>query len=95
MFPGVRKKAFGQVVKDQKEGQVALEKARGETPARRNFHNAAKIIGDNPNLLELRALQSLADSGGSTHVLGLPKNSILPPRTARSKPTRFAAPEQE
>jgi regulator of protease activity HflC (stomatin/prohibitin superfamily) len=35
MFPGEMKKAFAQVVKAQKEGQAALEKARGETAATR------------------------------------------------------------
>lgn len=76
MFPGEMKKAFSQVVKAQKEGQAALEKARGETAALRNLANAAKMIEDNPNLLQLRALQSLADSGGNTLVLGLPSNTL-------------------
>ena len=76
MFPGEMKKAFAQVVKAQKEGQAALERARGETAALRNLANAAKMIEDNPNLLQLRALQSLADSGGNTLVLGLPGNSV-------------------
>jgi hypothetical protein len=30
----------------------------------------------NPNLLQLRALQALADSSGNTLVLGLPNGSI-------------------
>jgi len=76
MFPGEMKKAFSQVVKAQKDGQAALEKARGETAALRNLANAAKMIEDNPNLLQLRALQSLADSGGNTLVLGLPGNMV-------------------
>lgn len=77
MFPGEMKKAFAQVVKAQKEGQAALEKARGETAALRNLANAAKMIEDNPNLLQLRALQSLTDTGNNTLVLGLP-NQVLP-----------------
>lgn len=77
MFPGEMKKAFSQVVKAQKEGQAALERARGETAALRNLANAAKMIEDNPNLLQLRALQTIADSGGNTLVLGVP-NAILP-----------------
>jgi regulator of protease activity HflC (stomatin/prohibitin superfamily) len=68
MFPGEMKKAFAQVVKAQKDGQAALEKARGET--------AARMMDDNPNLLQLRALQAFADSGGNTLVLGLPNGSI-------------------
>jgi regulator of protease activity HflC (stomatin/prohibitin superfamily) len=77
MFPGEMKKAFAQVIKAQKEGQAALERARGETAALRSLANAARIMDDNPNLLQLRALQSLADSSGNTLVLGLP-NGALP-----------------
>jgi regulator of protease activity HflC (stomatin/prohibitin superfamily) len=77
MFPGEMKKAFAQVVKAQKEGQAALERARGETAALRSLANAARMMDDNPNLLQLRALQSLADSSGNTLVLGLP-NSLVP-----------------
>ncbi len=76
MFPGEMKKAFAQVVKAQKDGQAALEKARGETAALRSLANAARMMDDNPNLLQLRALQALADSGGNTLVLGMPNGSI-------------------
>jgi len=72
MFPGEMKKAFSQVVKAQKEGQAALERARGETAALRNLANAAKTIDDNPNLLQLRALQAMTESSGNTLVFGLP-----------------------
>jgi hypothetical protein len=74
MFSGEMKKTFAQVVKAQKEGQAALERARGETAALRNLANAARVMDDNPNLLQLRALQALADSPGNTLVLGLPNN---------------------
>jgi regulator of protease activity HflC (stomatin/prohibitin superfamily) len=93
MFAGEMKKAFSQVVKAQKEGQAALEKARGETAALRNLANAAKMIEDNPNLLQLRALQSLADSGGNTLVLGLPNNTI--PLTKRTEKKGVAEPKAE
>lgn len=76
MFPGDMKKVFAQVVKAQKEGQAALERARGETAALRSLANAARTIDDNPNLLQLRALQALADSSGNTLVLGLPNNTL-------------------
>lgn len=76
MFPGEMKKVFAQVVKAQKEGQAALERARGETAALRNLANAARAIDDNPNLLQLRALQALTDSAGNTLVLGLPANPV-------------------
>ena len=76
MFPGEMKKTFAQVVKAQKDGQAALERARGETAALRGLANAARMMDDNPNLLQLRALQAFADSGGNTLVLGLPNGSI-------------------
>jgi regulator of protease activity HflC (stomatin/prohibitin superfamily) len=88
MFPGEMKKAFAQVVKAQKEGQAALEKARGETAALRSLANAARMMDDNPNLLQLRALQALADSGGNTLVLGLPSGSI--PLVKRAEKTSGA-----
>ena len=62
MFAGEMKKAFAQVVKAQKEGQAASERARGESAALRNLANAARMMDDNPNILQLRALQRLADS---------------------------------
>jgi regulator of protease activity HflC (stomatin/prohibitin superfamily) len=76
MFAGEMKKAFSQVVKAQKEGQAALERARGETAALRSLANAARTMDDNPNLLQLRALQALADSSGNTLVFGLPNNAL-------------------
>jgi len=73
MFPGELKKIFAEVVRAQKEGQAALERARGETAALRNLANAAKMLEDNPALMNLRALQSMtAGSSGNTFVLGLP-----------------------
>jgi regulator of protease activity HflC (stomatin/prohibitin superfamily) len=87
MFAGEMKKAFAQVIKAQKEGQAALEKARGETAALRSLANAAKMIDDNPNLLQLRALQALADSGGNTLVLGLPSGSMPLVRRSDKQPS--------
>jgi hypothetical protein len=86
MFPGEMKKAFAQVVKAQKEGQAALERARGETAALRNLANAARMMDDNPNLLQLRALQSLADSGGNTLVFGVPNGTVPLSRKNDSAP---------
>jgi regulator of protease activity HflC (stomatin/prohibitin superfamily) len=76
MFAGEMKRAYAQVVKAQKEGQAALERARGESAALRNLANAARIMDDNPNLLQLRALQAFAESPGNTMVFGLPNSSI-------------------
>jgi regulator of protease activity HflC (stomatin/prohibitin superfamily) len=97
MFPGEMKKVFTQVIKAQKEGQAALEKARGETAALRSLANAAKMIEDNPNLLQLRALQALADSSGNTLVFGL-ANGAVPisrtPGTKRSGERKEVTPEE-
>jgi regulator of protease activity HflC (stomatin/prohibitin superfamily) len=93
MFPGEMKKAFAQVVKAQKEGQAALERARGETAALRSLANAARAMDDNPNLLQLRALQALADSSGNTLVFGVPNGAI--PVKQREKAPGQARQENE
>lgn len=72
MFPGKLKEIFAQVVTARKEGLAALEKARGETAALRSLANAARMLEGNPNLLQLRLLQAVGESSGSTLVLGLP-----------------------
>ena len=79
MLPGDVRKVFSQVVKAQKEGMAALERARGESAALRNLANAAKMIEDNPNLLQLRALQVLGESGGNTLFFGVPSGAVVQP----------------
>jgi regulator of protease activity HflC (stomatin/prohibitin superfamily) len=81
MFPGKLKEMFAQVVNARKEGLAALEKARGETAALRNLANAARMIQDNPNLLQLRLVQALGQSSGNTLVLGMPSNGTPIPVT--------------
>lgn len=88
MFPGDLKRVFAQVVAARKEGQAALERARGETAALRNLANAAKMMNDNPGLLQLRALHTLADSSGNTVVIGLPTKempSVISPKSENAK----------
>lgn len=75
MPPAEWKQANLQVVKARKEGQAALERARGETAALRSLANAARTIDKNPNLLHLRTLQTVqhfGESKGNTLVLGVP-----------------------
>jgi regulator of protease activity HflC (stomatin/prohibitin superfamily) len=93
MFPGEMKKVFAQVVKAQKEGQAALERARGETAALRSLANAARIMQDNPNLLQLRALQALADSSGNSLVFGLANGAVPLPK--KNETHVAAKPEKE
>ncbi|MBN2001355.1 slipin family protein [candidate division KSB1 bacterium] len=68
MFPGQLKEIFSQVAKARQAGLAALEKARGETAALRHLANAAKLLDDNPSLMQLRMVQSLMDSSGHTIV---------------------------
>ncbi len=94
MFTGEMKRAYAQVVKAQKEGQAALERARGETAALRNLANAARVMDDNPNLLQLRALQAFSESPGNTMVFGLP-NSPIPVTKQKPKNATDVPKEQE
>lgn len=73
MLPNELKLAYTQVLKARKEGEAALEKARGESAALRNLANAAKVMENNPTLLQLRALHAMAETKGGTIVLGLPE----------------------
>lgn len=78
MFPGELKKIFAEVVRAQKEGQAALERARGETAALRSLANAARLVEESPALMNLRVLQSVggAAASGGTVVLGVPQGLI-------------------
>jgi regulator of protease activity HflC (stomatin/prohibitin superfamily) len=74
MFPAELKRAFSEALKAKQEGQAALERARAESAALRNLANAARLLDENPALMNLRVLQSLAaaQNAGNTLVLGLP-----------------------
>ncbi len=87
MFPGALKEVFAQVVKARKEGQAALEKARGETAALRNLANAARLLERNPALMQLRVVQSVEGSRGNTVILGMPAQGMpLPVRPDKAEP---------
>ncbi len=75
-FPGALREVFAKVVTAQKEGQAALERARGETAALRSLANAARTMQDNPGLLQLRLVQAIGESTGNTLVLGSPVDLI-------------------
>ena len=61
MFPGELKRAFAEELKARKEAQAKLEQARGETAVLRNLANAGKLVGDNPGLMNLKVLQTMAE----------------------------------
>ena len=71
MLPGELKRAFAGVVAARKEGEIALERARGETAALRGLANAGRLVTDNPGLLSLRVVQELSSRSGNSIVLGL------------------------
>jgi regulator of protease activity HflC (stomatin/prohibitin superfamily) len=86
MLPGDLKRIFAQEVAARKEGLAALEKARGETAALRNLANAARMIEDNPALMQLRLLQQLGATGGNTVVLG--DTGIIPVAKRERRPAK-------
>ena len=76
------KRMFAGVVAARKEGEAALERARGETAALRSLANAARMLEDNPALVQLRMLQEIGASSGNTIMLGVPDGIAA----ARSRP---------
>lgn len=72
MVPAELKRAFAGIVAARREGEAALERARGETAALRGLANAGRMLDDNPGLLQLRILQQLGASSGNTIMLGMP-----------------------
>lgn len=82
MFPGELKQMFTQTIKARKEGLAMLERARGESAALRNLANSARMLDNNPNLLQLRILQAINETKGNTFVVGMPEvKGILPLKT--------------
>jgi regulator of protease activity HflC (stomatin/prohibitin superfamily) len=79
MVPGELKRAYAGIVAARREGEAALERARGETAALRSLANAGRMIEDNPGLLQLRWLQQLGSSSGNTVMLGLGAPDGRPP----------------
>ena len=70
VLPAELKRAQAEVLVARAQGLAALERARGETAALRNLANAARLVADNPALLDLRLLQQLATTSGHTVVIG-------------------------
>jgi regulator of protease activity HflC (stomatin/prohibitin superfamily) len=81
MVPSELKRAFAGIVAARREGEAAVERARGETAALRALANAGRQLEDNPGLLQLRILHQLASSSGNTVVLGWPGAEGVPVAT--------------
>ena len=94
MFPGQLKQIFSQVVAARKEGEAALERARGEDAALRKLANTAKLLEGNPSLMQLRLLQAVGESSGNTIMIELPREgdrsaankSASEPKTKTKRP---------
>ncbi len=76
MLAGRLRDVFAQVVTARQEGLAALERARAETAALRSLANAARMVDDNPNLMQLRMLQVLGETSGNTVVVGIDKQVV-------------------
>jgi regulator of protease activity HflC (stomatin/prohibitin superfamily) len=87
MLPGELKRAFAGVVAARKEGEIALERARGETAALRNLANAARMVEEHPALVQLRLLQEVGGSSGNTVVVGMPDGAIPVPDRRKTATT--------
>lgn len=74
-----------------RKGQAALERARGESAALRNLANAARVLEDNPALMNLRLMQSLsaAQNADNTLVLGVP-GGFIPLKNGKATPNTEA-----
>ena len=68
MVPAELRRAAADVVTARTQGQAVLERARSEVAATRALANAARMIAEQPALLQLRTLQAV-EAGGATVVL--------------------------
>ena len=68
MVPTELRRAATEAAAARAHGLAALERARGEVAAARALANAAKMVADNPALLQLRTLQAV-ETGRATVVL--------------------------
>lgn len=82
---GEIKKAYAEVLKARKQSEAMLERARGESAALRNLANAARLVNEQPALLQLRALQAISESPGSTLVFGT-DGTVVPIRKRGDSP---------
>jgi regulator of protease activity HflC (stomatin/prohibitin superfamily) len=68
MVPAELRRAAAEVAAARAQGQAALERARSEVAATRALANAARMVVEQPALLQLRTLQAV-EAGGATVVL--------------------------
>lgn len=78
-LPPEIRRMFTEVERAKLEGLATLERARGEHAALRSLGNAARMLKGNPELMNLRVLQSLsAMPGRRSPTLVLGQGALLP-----------------
>lgn len=68
MVPAELRRAAAEVATARAQGQAALERARGEVAATRALANAARMVAEQPALLQLRTLQAVEAGGATVHL---------------------------
>lgn len=71
VLPPELRRSVTEVERARMDGLAALERARGEHAALRSLANAARMLKDNPDLMNLRLLQAVGAAGkGATIMVG-------------------------
>ena len=70
VLPPELRRAYAETERAKHEAAAALERARGEQASLRSLANAARMLKDNPELLNLRMLQAVSTGKGASLVLG-------------------------
>lgn len=70
MLPAALKRAYSGALEARKDAEREIEKARGEQAVLRKLSNLAKMVEDNPGLMQLRTLQAFSESENVSVFLG-------------------------
>ena len=70
MLPAALKRAYSGALEARKDAEREIEKARGEQAVLRKLSNLAKMVEDNPGLMQLRTLQAFSESDNVSVFLG-------------------------
>ena len=85
MVPAELRRAAADVAAARSQGQAALERARAEVAAIRALANAARMVAEQPGLLQLRTLQAV-EAGGATVVLTTGSSAADPSSLVVARP---------
>ncbi len=77
-LPPEIRRLFSEVERARLEGAAALERARGEQAALRSLANSARMLKGNPELMNLRLLQSVSGSAKASPTLVLSPSAFWP-----------------